>query len=214
MPEDTIVALCISNVRAGSDSPINALYTLANAGFYFVGGIEEKEEHIPRYKQFHLDLNIGEWVYNTEKGQDSTVTITDIGGIAILAGLFGNLDNIDERLICGERLTKKHPPYFGWREKPQLARSWPGFDYYARPELITKAQREPENVTGAIHIVRPAADDFEPIGQGIYNSFVTLPTLGILRLTGTALFNINVEPDNFDDISSSSYYLEPKDKRG
>lgn len=214
MPESTLVALAISNVRIGFSSPTSALATLASRGYFFIGGTKEKEEHIPGYNQFHLDINIGEWVYNVEKGAERTVTITNIGGIAILSSLFGSLDSLSERYARCEVFTKKHPPHFAWREKPrEMPSSWPAqFEYYVRPELITEAQRHPENLEGAIHIVKPDPHLVEPIGQGIYNSFGILQTLGIMRVNGTALFNLEVEPDNFDDIEMP-YLYEPKDKK-
>lgn len=214
MPESTLVALAISNVRGGSSSPISALSVLAHHGYFFIGGAKERAEHVPGYNRSHLDLNIGEWVYNVEKGADRTVTITDIGGIAILSGLFGNLDSLEERYARGKVFTEKNAPHYGWREKSRLTpSSWPAqFEYYARPQIIAEVQKHPMSFTGLIHIVKPPADAIEPIGQGIYNCFVTAKTLGVMAIDGTALFNMEVEPDSFEDIEMP-YLFEPKDKR-
>lgn len=212
MPDDPILAMTIVNVRTGRYSPIAGLDKIAKRGYFFIGGIEYQDEYVPGYRQTHLDLNIGEWVYNVERGAERTTTITNIGSIAILSGLFGNLDNIDERLILGKRLTKKLPPYYAWREVPTLYDTQgPNFAHYVRPELITHAQLHPEEVTGTVSIVKPREQAIEPIGQGLYNCFQRLQTLGVIHLSGTALFNISVEPDSFEDIDIP--YLDPKDKR-
>lgn len=201
MPHDLAIAHATMRLRQRRSSPIVELGRLARLDYYFIGTVESQQQHHTGLNRLYMDRDIGKWVYTTEE-KEAGLIVTNVGCIAILAGLFGDLNVQDQRWMLGVPLTATPPPHFGWRQLPgYFDPTRVEYEACARPELIAKAQLEGPELTGYIDLVKaPDGYSFESIGNGLYKSSLALSTRGTLQIDGTALNTFALEPDCFDDI--------------
>lgn len=198
-PPDPI-ASSIIKLRSGVSNIAVELGRIIRAGYPVIGTVESKEAHRSHAGQMLYDENIGRWVYLHDDGTVRTLMAAKAAGIAILSGLFGDINYDDQRAELGVPITDQPPPHFSWHETNLNGMFRRHFAYGVRPELISAAQKHGEELRGSVDIVEPARV-YEPerIPGILHSEFWMARTIATIQIDGTAIHSLDIVPDTFDN---------------
>lgn len=139
-------------IHSGRPATLTAS-TLARSGrFLLIGTVQSQAVHVPRPAHQHYDTELKAWVLDAEPSQKSALYATDVGGIAVLSALFGDLNEVDQRKRLGVPLTDLERPHFGWEPSDP---DWDSrlFKYYALPELISAVRKQGYALEASIDVI-------------------------------------------------------------
>lgn len=117
--------------------------------FLLIGTVQTQFEHSPTVMQQHYDPDIKAWVLDNDPEIPYALYGTNVGGIAVMGALFGDLNLYDQRKDLGVPLTDADRPHYGWEEGTRAS----SYTYFALPELITMARKLGPELQGYIDVV-------------------------------------------------------------
>lgn len=195
-----LIASSIIRLRSGVSNIAIELGRISRAGYPLIGTVESKKVHRSDVEQKIYDKDLGHWVYMHDDGTVRTLMAAEAAGIAILSGLFGDINHDDQRAELGIPLTDHAPPHFSWHEATPEGMFRRQFAYRARPELISAAQKHGQELQGCVDIVEPPRVYAAKRIPGIIHAEFWMPrTIATIPIDGTAIHSLDIEPDTFDN---------------
>lgn len=198
----------IGQIEAGTADLSVELFRLARRGYLFIGGVKHQEKREPNLGVQMLNMFSMDWENIDILGRP-TVAATNLGGIAICAALFGDLNCRDERAQLGAPLVGHGPPFYSFapahHSHQEMSPSQKNYAIFATPQLINVAQLMGPALKGYIDVVH--ADRFT-LGYevqkgmhygGIYTTYQEVQTIGTIEIDGTDL-PPTIKPRSFSSI--------------
>jgi hypothetical protein len=135
---------------------------MPGTGFLLIGSVQSQETRLPTLGKQHYDTDLKAWVLDSDPHSGPSLYGTNVGGIAVLSALFGDLNEHNERKRLGIPLTDADRPHFGWELTHPDHDSI--FTYYALAELISSARKLGHELQGSIDVVDwPQLDPYQVV---------------------------------------------------
>ncbi|MGF7228686.1 MAG: hypothetical protein ACQR33_01755 [Candidatus Saccharibacteria bacterium] len=129
-----------------------AEFAVREYGLGLIGTVESTPIHEPVLGFMVYDRNFGVW--DAQEDSQPEVRFTHDPDLAIMCGLFGDMNIRGQRALLGKSLTDKPLPHFGWEENDNAKQ------LIARPELIRAARLAGSTVMGSIDLVYLPEDEY------------------------------------------------------